>query len=285
MGVQSLSFSFNQSPSLQDFVSKLISKYDPVQLICFGFTEETVSSKSCFGYPAANDTHHFFLLMLTKGRPPREKKVQNWAERNYEHGKITLLVQDFKCALKPYLSGASFTAAVRQNGTVLYAADQFPAGKRVDDAEIYLSIKLGARIDKASYHKELAEGCYEAAGSSLEAEHWSTSVFLYSEALQQYCLALTRLYLNVNPKFHNPMQLLDLCKCYTMRLSGFFRPEITEDHRLSTYLVEIRNMVHYGTDIEPDMNVTYYLDEVMTQFRGICLELFDFKVKELEEMT
>ncbi len=81
------------------------------------------------------------------------------------------------------------------------------------------------------------------------------------------------------------MQLLDLCKCFTIRLSGFFSPDITEDHRLSTYLVEIRNMVHYGTDIEPDMNVTYYLDEVMAQFRGICLELFDVKVKELEEMT
>lgn len=67
-----------------------------------------------------------------------------------------------------------------------------------------------------------------------------------------------------------------------MDLAGFFQPEIAEVHGLSTHLTKIKNMTYYGIDLEPDMNTTYFLDEILTAIRSACLNLFNVKVKELE---
>jgi HEPN domain-containing protein len=234
---------------LQDFLPDLIDRYQPEQIICFGYASESSISSGCFKNDANQYNVHFFLLMVTPGTSRPEKEAQDYANTHFHKGSVTLLVHSREAVNAALTTGQNFFVTVCNTGVVLYRQ----GGLTMLDVDLPQANPAGAIQEAERYyhsHSENTKGFIRSAATCLDAESYGAAVFLMHQVMEQACMALIRLHLGYRADIHNIGRLLSLCKCFSNKAGEIFPRTSKSEQRLFKVLTDSYSGARYNNSFK-----------------------------------
>ncbi|RZK64455.1 MAG: hypothetical protein EOO92_27490, partial [Pedobacter sp.] len=106
-----------------NFVKELAERFTPLHILKFGEISSTKNSFTSFLPEQANNSFHYYLLMVIEGTTRIEHGVQDYVNTHFNHGKITILVHSQESVETAIAGNNRFFITVFNTGIQLYSHD------------------------------------------------------------------------------------------------------------------------------------------------------------------
>ena len=111
-----------QTNQLEEIVSKLISRFQPEQIYCFGSRIENSARFSCFMPGQKQENIQFDLLMITSCSSKQEP--QHYINSRYAKGKVNILCHSAEVLHAALQLKHPFFIRVYEEGQLLYLSER-----------------------------------------------------------------------------------------------------------------------------------------------------------------
>lgn len=228
------------------FLNALIQRYDPMQVICFGHHHTVDHLESFFIGNTSIGRCDYFLLLIMKAPACINHQLQDFANRHYDAGTITILVHSEQAISESINLNNRFFQTVINQGRSLYRKGEFnlksngtvlPADSSFDREKFYFE-----------HHMQLASGFMSGATECLAGAQYNVCAFNLHQVVEQCCMALLYVYLDYRSNIHNLKRMLSLCCCFSNRPLKLFLSGSAYDARLFEVLVKSYSKSRYRID-------------------------------------
>ena len=272
-----------QSKYLQDLIRLLIEKYQPLRIISFGRNSLIKQHSGCFIEEVKDGYYHHFLLMVTESVTRIEHEVQDFANRHYEHGTITILVHGKETISEAVAANSRFFCTVLNHGEQLYSNDGIVM---MDYVGGYVPTHAVTKAQNHLYHRmPLAGGFLTGAKECIGEEKYNVAVFMLHQVVEQCCIALISVHLAYRSDIHNLYRLLRLCNSFSSAPSALFLSGREEDERLFEILVKSYSAARYNDSFDVAQTDAEKLYIRISTFVKLVKMMCDDKIKKLEQET
>lgn len=224
------------------FIQSLVTKFQPLQIICFSKTSKLVQTQGCFRQTEAAMHCNYCLLMVINQTQRIDHEVQDYANAHYRQGNITIVCHSNEAIQQALANHKPFFSSVYQYGKVIYSHDGM---LNLDVQPIYGPGADTADLQHQFQHRmQLAEGFMIGAAECLAKERYNSCVFMLHQVVEQSCAALIRMHLHYRADFHNLRRLLNLCTAFSDQPYKLFL-STQEDERLFDVLVKSYSEARY----------------------------------------
>jgi len=225
------------------FIDELVDKFKPLYIYSFGEFTSSNSKKGCFIENCANESFHYYLLMVTENVNRVEHHVQDYCNSHFRHGVITIIVHGKDTVIESIRANNRFFITVANSGELLYNHDSF-----IHSFQVPCFIPTKA-ADKAAMHynrsKDLAKGFLDSAMECLRSCKYHLCVFMLHQVVEQCCIGMIRVYLGYRSDIHNLYRLLSLCNSFSTGLSSVFLERNERSKRLFDIMVKSYTAARY----------------------------------------
>lgn len=271
-----------QCRELQELVNLLVSRYEPSNIICFGFNHNTKAASSCFIRPVDCHSCHYFLLMVTTESTRIEHEVQDFANANFSGGVITILVHGIETISHAISQSSRFFIAVFRDGFQLYAANGLCL--MMDYPSMNPATTLASAEEHFFHRIPLAEGFLRGAHESLANQHYNVCTFMLHQVVEQCCSLLIKVHMAYRSEFHNLHRLLSLYRCFSDEPYKMFLSGNSVDSRLFDILIKSYSQARYANTFFVEKNDAGQLYDRVSSFAQLVKSMCIDKMKELHHI-
>ncbi|MET1053956.1 MAG: HEPN domain-containing protein, partial [Pedobacter sp.] len=266
------------------FIKVLAEKFKPLYIYCFAQFVESSRKSGCFIDNSADEACRYYLLMITESSTRIEHEVQNYANDQFQHGTITLLVHGKETLTEAVRANNRFFITVANSGELLYSHDGMIRSFQVPD---FIPTQAAVKARKHYRHRtDIATGFLESAMECLRKGKYQLSVFMLHQVVEQCCIALIRVHLAYRSDIHNLYRLLRLCDSFSPALSVLFLEESEEGRRLFDLMVKSYSAARYKDDFhveQSDAEKLYNQVAVFLKLTGtLCSDKIELLAIEAE---
>lgn len=260
------------------FVKSLAERFEPLQIFSFAKTTSLEQKQGCFLNQEVKHNCDYWLLLVTESPTRIDYDVQDFANRYFQHGFITIICHCKESILEAIKANNRFFSTVYTSGKIIYSHDGLLDH---DSTTPFNPVNAGTKALKHYDHRmPLAEGFLMGAGECLNNQRYSICVFMLHQVVEQICITLIRVHIAYRSEFHNLHRLLRLCSCFSDEPYKLFL-STTEDERLFDVLSKSYSGARYKDDFSvlPGDAVCLY-DRVLA-FVALAKEMCQRKIAEL----
>lgn len=238
----------SQQENFSLFIKKLVHKYKPEQIYCFGKNINFKQNNCCFTESHHEEKHHYFLLMVTESITRIEHEVQFFADQCYPHGKITILVHGKETIAAAINANNKFFSTIYNNGQLLYSFDGIA---QLTNSINFTPAQGAVKAQKHYNHRHpLATGFLKSAKECLLNQHYNLCAFMAHQVIEQCGIMLIRVHLAYRSELHNLHRLLDLCDCFSLAPSNLLLSGGDDRKRLFEIIVKSYSGARYKDDFK-----------------------------------
>lgn len=211
---------FNPVKDLDYLLTRLVTKYNPLQILSFNHICEKKQLKGCFGTAEEEISNAYYLLMVTEDSKRIENSVQDFSTAHYDKGEVIIIVHGKQAIDKSISEGDRFFRTVYQQGKLLYSMDSFHWNSSFEIPDINHNKEVkNQHFDRGMMR---ARGFFNCAKESLASSDLQVCAFLLHQAVEQYCIASISLHMEYRCNIHNLYRLVMLSRCFTENLYKIF---------------------------------------------------------------
>ena len=241
----------SRSNRLTGFVETLVRKFKPMQIYSFSTNVQLSFEEGCFTPLSKTQKFHYFLLMVMETPTRNEHEAQDFCRAKFGYGKITILSHSLETVQKCIRKNNRFFATILNDGKLLYNHTGFSrSGEKVP-------FSPAQNLEKAQKHYahriQLAKGFLDGAGDSYGKGHFSVSVFLVHQVIEQCTIGMIRVHLAYRSDIHNLRRQLDLCQSFSSEPLALFR-NTNEDLRLLEILMKSYSQARHKDNFKVEEN-------------------------------
>lgn len=234
----------------REFISEIVSKFSPLQIISFAKKSCIGHNDGCFLIEYAKSSFNYCLLLVTETSTRIDYEAQDFCNTRYTQGSVTLIAHDSETITKAISKNSYFFSSILYSGDLLYSYDGLPCKRDINP------FNYTNREEKAKKHFNhrlpLAEGFLSAAKTCFADGQFGICLFMCHQAVEQACICLIRVHIAYRSEFHNLYRLLCLCTSFS-DLPFETLLSSTEDERLFSILSKSYSAARY----REDFNVCY----------------------------
>ena len=231
---------------LNELLAKLTETYDIEWVYCFSKnTVNTVTSGS-FLENTDNFSCHYFLLIITDGTSNMMHHIQEFANNNFDYGKVTIIVHARETLTDALRKKNIFFSQAVGSGQLLYAKNGMMLKQEVQTDEATTSEKELKAMRRYMHRYELAEIFRDCALDCIGKDHHKAALFLLHQSMEQCCKALLNVYLDYKPDIHRLGWLIDLTLCFSDEPYALFPRRTEEEKRLFMVLQNSYTQARYN---------------------------------------
>ncbi|WP_442587454.1 HEPN domain-containing protein [Pedobacter sp. AW31-3R] len=235
---------------LNESMEKLIDRYSPDRIICFGRRVMSSLYKGVFMPGCKIKQYHYFLLMVVDEEGNIAHEVQEYMDSSFMDGKITILVYHKEAVASFLQKGSFFFCKTMEEGQLLYSKRGLVINDVIPlDSSSKSDQQLHA-MKRFMYRYPMAEAFQDSAIECYQEEKYGASVFLFHQAIEHSCKALLNVYLDLRPDIHHLGWLIDLTVCFVDELNAIFPRETEEERRLFSVLQNSYFQMRYDDEFE-----------------------------------
>lgn len=274
---------------LNELLEKLVKKYDMEQVFCFAKNTVNTITSGCFLGNAHNFNCHYFLLIITDGTSNITHHVQEFANNNFDCGKVTIIVHARETVKDALQKKNIFFSNAVGGGQLLYAKNGLMLKQEVSIDEATTIEKELKAMHRYMHRYELAEIFRDCALDCINKDHYKAALFLLHQSMEQCCKALLNVYLDYKPDIHRLGRLIDLTLCFSDEPYALFPRRTEEEKRLFTVLQNSYTQARYNDSFKVtavDVNLIYnQVIEFLYVTKDLCLlKMPQLKVEEPENI-
>jgi hypothetical protein len=236
------------SSTFLEFIKELAGRYQPLQILRFGYRKLESTRKSCLGEDFAESRHQHFLLMITESNVRIDHDAQDYANTHYAQGTISLLCYGRTNIEEAISNNSRFFISVMNRGQLLYSRD----GLSFQSSVTAYNPKNGVtRAQNHVHHRmPLAIGFLRGAERCIAEEKYDVATFMLHQCLEQCTILLIRVFLGYRSQLHNLRRQLLLCNCFSAAPYLHFLSGRKEDERLFGILIKSYCDARYNDEFE-----------------------------------
>ncbi|TCC96790.1 HEPN domain-containing protein [Pedobacter psychroterrae] len=246
MEIQSQQTGQTQKEHFSAFLRELVQKFNPETVYCFGKMVEQKTGDGCFMQSIREEKYTYFLLMVTESITRIEHEVQDFANQNYPHGTITLLVHGRETVVQAIKANNRFFIMVCNSGQIIYSRNGM-----LEPSETLSFIPTQGAV-KAQKHFDhrmpLATGFLASANECLKNGQYGVCAFMAHQVTEQCCILLIRIYLAYRSDMHNLYRQLRLCNSFSTAPHWLFLSGGEDEKRLFDIMVRSYSAARYKDD-------------------------------------
>jgi len=106
---------------VRNMIARLVEKFQPLQIICFGKRTFLTECSGSFIPQAANLEGNYCLLMVTDGSAQNGHEVQDFANAHFKQGWMTILCHSQESVSESIELNSRFFIGVYTHGQLLYS--------------------------------------------------------------------------------------------------------------------------------------------------------------------
>ncbi|WP_442591912.1 HEPN domain-containing protein [Pedobacter sp. AW31-3R] len=265
------------------FIKKLIEKFNPLQVYCFGKHMEFTHKEGSFTDEVTEQKCQYFLLMVTESMTRIENAAQDFANAHCQFGTVHILAHGKETILSSIHDNNRFFIHISRSAQLLYSQD----GLLQPLASVaFIPTQAAVKATKHyTYRIQLATGFLESAKECQLKQRYQLSLFMLHQTVEQCCNALIKVYLAYRSDIHNLNRLLLLCNCFSPAPLKMFLSS-PEDERLFNILVKSYSAARYNDNFqveEADAEQLYTRVSVFVALTKLmCGQKIDALAKEAE---
>ncbi|HEY0177601.1 MAG TPA: HEPN domain-containing protein [Pedobacter sp.] len=246
MGTQIISPEQLHATNLKTVIQSLVDQFNPLQIICFAKNSHHTQNSGCFMDQGGAYQNHYFLLMVFESVTRIEHEVQDYANKHYNDGIITILAHGKETIDHAISENNRFFITVCRTGRLLYSnngMNQFYA------VAPFIPTKAAVKAKKHFDHNiPLAEGFLMGAEDCMASQRYNACTFMLHQVVEQCCIALIRIHMGYRSEIHNLHRLLRLCNCFSAEPLKMILPDSAEDQRLFNLLMRSYSHARYTSN-------------------------------------
>lgn len=263
------------------FIAKLTDKFQPLQIFKFSQNSFMQHHQGCFKSTRSANFCNYCLLLVTESATRIDYEAQDFANRHYQQGTVTLICHD-KQSIQDAIAGNNrFFITACSKGELIY---NYNGLLLPEEVPAFIPTQAAAKARKHYQHRfSLSEGFYLGASECLSNwEQYSVAVFMLHQAVEQLCIGLIRIHLAYRSEFHNLNRLLHLCSSFSHLPLQLFT-ETTEDKRLFSILLKSYSAARYQANFVVSEKDATTLCNKVADFTAMATQLCEEKIATLEE--
>lgn len=263
-----------------EFIRKLSEKFQPLQIFRFFKHSSTQKQSSCFVQKQNSYIHDYCLLVVTETATRIDYEVQDFANRTYEQGSMTIICHSNQLIWEAIDLNSRFFKTIYNSGELLYSHCGLLTHPYVDP---FIQVD-GAKkaVKHYRYRMPLAEGFLSGADKCLQEERWELCLFMLHQAVEQTSIMLIRVLLSYRSEFHNLCRLLRLLCCATDQPYLLFF-ETAESRRLFDLLSKSYSSARYKPDFAVKKTDAGKLHRMVTDYLAMASELCYRRIETLDQ--
>lgn len=262
---------FGKDQHLDELIRKIVEKFDPLKIICFGRNMVHRKSVGCFREYTDTTSPHYHLLMITEATPRIEYTVQDYVNNNLFRGKITVIAHHQQIIQEKLENKHPFYCNIFRSGHLLYTKDGLYLTDTVPYPDPIQTEENAKRYFEHRY--EMADGFLSSANYTLGEGHYNLGVFLLHQAVEHACRAMISVHLSYKADVHHLGKLIDMTCCFSDDPIAIF-PRVTENEkRLFLVLQNSYSAGRYVDSYEVDMDDAYEICTQVIAFVGVAKSL------------
>ncbi|RYG02630.1 MAG: HEPN domain-containing protein [Chitinophagaceae bacterium] len=228
------------------FLAELVKRFDPMQVICFGHHHTSHHLESFFTDKYTVGHSDYLLLLIMNAPASLNHVLQEFADRNYDFGAITMLVHSPQAVVESLSLNNRFFTTVLSNGSSLYRKQEFALKTKMELLQPNTSLEKETFY--FNHHMQLAKGFMGGASECMANTQYTVCVFNLHQVVEQCCMALLSVFLDYRCSIHNIKRMLTLCCCFSSKPLSIFISGSTHDARLFDILIKSYSKSRYRTD-------------------------------------
>ncbi|MCX2479363.1 HEPN domain-containing protein [Pedobacter sp. MC2016-15] len=262
------------------FLNGLIGKFQPIYIYSFGSKIESFVKAGCFTEHVNQETHHYFLLLITESNTRIDHEVQEYASTHYNFGSITILSHG-QIAIKEAINdGSRFFISIYNEGQLLYSHNGLSNFEHIGKVDPEKSVMKAQQY--LEHRLSLAEGFLQGARECLVQKKYTIVSFMLHQAVEQCCILLIKVHLGYKSEIHNLLRLLRLCQSFSDRPIKTFLSGSPKDEKLFHLLLKSYSESRYGSSFSITQNDAESLYERVTSFILLTDEMCKAKIEILK---
>lgn len=262
---------FGKDQYLDELIRKIVEKFDPLKIICFGRNMVHHKSVGCFREYTDTTSPHYHLLMITEATPRIEYTVQDYINNNLLTGKITVLSHHQQIIQEKLEDKHPFYCNIFRSGHLLYTKDGLYLTGTVPYPDPVKIEENARRYFKHRY--QMAVAFLSSAGHSMEEGHYNVGVFLLHQAVEHACRAMISVHLSYKADVHHLGKLIDLTCCFSDEPFAIFSRITKDEKRLFSVLQNSYSAGRYVDSYQVDMDDAYNIREQVSALVGVAKSL------------
>ena len=264
------------------FIEKLVEKFNPLHIYCFGKIVETSNEEGSFTTTTSKENYQYFLLMVTESATIIEHEVQDFTNKVYQSGAITVLAHSKNAISGAIKANSRFFITIHNTAKIVYSKDdQLQPTSSVEFIPTFTVLKAQKKYD---YHMELAQGFLKSAKECFDHQVFHLSVFMLHQSVEQCCHSLIRVVLGYRSNIHNLNRQLRLCNCFSYEPSQLFL-STAEDRRLFDIMIESYSAARYKDDFKVEKADAEKLLNHVSNFLALTEKICKHKIQMLSAIA
>ncbi|WP_316849080.1 HEPN domain-containing protein [Pedobacter agri] len=255
-----------------EFIRKLSEKFQPLQIFSFFKHSSSQKQSSCFVQKQNSSIYDYCLLVVTETATRIDYEVQDFANRTYEQGSMTIICHNNQLIWEAIDLNSRFFKTIYNYGELLYSHCGLLTRPYVGP---FIQVD-GAKkaVKHYRYRMPLAEGFLSGADKCLQEERWELCLFMLHQAVEQTSIMLIRVLLSYRSEFHNLCRLLKLLRSATDQPYLLFF-ETAESRRLFDILCKSYSSARYKPDFAVKKIDAGKLYHMVTDYLSMANNLCD----------
>jgi len=273
--------------NLTEAIASIVEKINPFKIICFGFHSSSNKAWSCFQQDSESSKFHYDLLIVRREKDKRKEiEIINKVENLCSEALSLFVISHSELAIRKALSVRDpFFLKVFREGITLYSSEDSNFDLESDnlsDDEISKRERIREREWTRSF--ELSEKFLESGSDALGNHYNDLAVFLFHQAVEHCCIALTKAYLGYRPSTHNLARLLALVGNFEPALREVFPCNTQDEIALFSVLRRAYTDVRYKENYKVPAHLAFTLLERVSDVRDL-VEGFYKEVVHLDKVA
>lgn len=252
----------------QDSVKAIVSKINPVAIICFGHNSCAIEIDNCFTTASVCSRHYDILIISSSTKLKTIEVIDTIRKFFPDNSTIHILVHSESAVRAALLEHHPFLTLVLREGTMLYKASELlfeiPSGKpQLDEFEKARKLKEWKRLF------ELADRFLATASDAIGNEYFDIGVFLLHQTIEHLCIASAKAHVGYKLTTHNLNRLIAFVSCYISEVRYVFPNNTKDEKELFDFLRKGYSDVRYKEFYRIPPNIAFSLLERVSEFRDI----------------
>ena len=130
------SLTANQEEQLESIVKKVVDRFAPAQIYCFGCRVNYSCRYSCFTDSGKNEECEFDLLVITRSSIQKENEIQDFISTEYKSGIVTVVNYCSDILVASLAIGQRFITTIIETGGMLYISEGLEPLQKTHNARI-----------------------------------------------------------------------------------------------------------------------------------------------------
>lgn len=276
MELQTLSSIDDHTFYFKAFIHQLVQTFKPLQ-ICNTF-KNTNNEGINNHFKETNVTLYCncCLLSVSQSNTHIDHEVQNFANKNYEHGRITILSHGKENIEQDTIAGNRFFITVCCTPKLMCS----------NNGNCFTPIEAAIKASEHFNHRmTLADGFLTEAKECISTEQPNLCVFMLYQAAEQSCIALLRIHLGSRSEIRGLLYLLRLCCCFSPAPLEMFLSGSPDDERIFEILLKSYSVVRCKNTFKISTDDSCLLYNKVTAFVTLAKVMCEDFIAQLTQRT